>query len=277
MANEERRPESASEARARRAQAASDRAPKRFAYLRLSVWVVAGLLVAGGTLMAYQRAERFLIQDERFTLLSSEDGERTLTVTGATHASLHAIEQVFDGDVGRSIYLVPLSDRRNELRAIDWIQDVSVARIWPNRIAVRVKERVPVAFVTLPNGTVWMIDGDGVLLPQVSEHYKLPVLAGVKASDPIQQRKTRVHRMQHLLEELGPDANKVISEVDVADADNLQIAQVYAGRAIRLMLGDRQFGERYKNFTAHFAEIDQKLPDARTLDLRIEDRITVVE
>ena len=155
--------------------------------------------------------------------------------------------------------------------------DVSVARIWPNRIAVRVKERVPVAFVTLPNGTVWMIDGDGVLLPQVSEHYKLPVLAGVKASDPIQQRKTRVHRMQRLLEDLGPDANKVISEVDVADADNLQIAQVYAGRAIRLMLGDRQFGERYKNFTAHFAEIDQKLPDARTLDLRIEDRITVVE
>ena len=58
-----------------------------------------------------------------------------------------AIEAVFAEDFGRSVYLIPLSERRASLRTVDWVKDASVARFWPNRVVVGVTERKPVAFV----------------------------------------------------------------------------------------------------------------------------------
>jgi hypothetical protein len=43
------------------------------------------------------------------------------------------------------------------------------------------------------------------------------------------------------------------------------------------LLGDRDFAQRYQNFLNHYPEIKRRLPNAATLDLRLEDRITVVE
>jgi hypothetical protein len=75
---------------------------------------------------------------------------------------------------------------------------------------------------------------------------------------------------------LGSDAGKV-AEVDVSDPSNLKVKQSSGGRMVTLLLGDRNFDARYRNFANHFSEIQQKLPGAATLDLRIEDRITVVD
>jgi cell division protein FtsQ len=68
-----------------------------------------------------------------------------------------------------------------------------------------------------------------------------------------------------------------ISEIDVSDRDNLRISEPYEGASVTLLLGDRNFAVRYKNFVTHYAEIKRRLPGATTLDLRLEDRITVVE
>ena len=53
--------------------------------------------------------------------------------------------------------------------------------------------------------------------------------------------------------------------------------QPYDGRILTLLLGDRNFAVRYGNFLSHYAQIQQRLPGAAVLDLRLEDRITVVE
>jgi hypothetical protein len=68
-----------------------------------------------------------------------------------------------------------------------------------------------------------------------------------------------------------------ISEIDVSDGDNLKVSQPYDGRSLTLLLGDRNFAARYGNFVSHYAQIQQRLPGAAVLDLRVEDRITVVE
>ena len=68
-----------------------------------------------------------------------------------------------------------------------------------------------------------------------------------------------------------------IAEVDVSDASNLKVKQASGGRMVTLLLGERNFAARYRNFTSHFSEIRRKLPGAATLDLRLEDRITVVD
>lgn len=241
-----------------------------------SVFALGLLLVA--SLYAFHRVEQFLIHDSRFALNGSEGSPETSTldIAGATHASRRQIEAVFAEDSGLSVYLMPLTQRRATLRSVDWVRDASVARFWPNRVLVTVTERAPVAFVTLGPSRVALIDEDGVILPPATDRFKLPVLAGVRSSDPVAERRERVARMLRLTRELGGMAAR-ISQIDVSDRDNLKVTQPYEGRLVTLLLGDQHFAVRYRNFVRNYPEIKRRLPDAATLDLRLEDRITVVE
>jgi cell division protein FtsQ len=229
-------------------------------------------------LIGFHQLERFLIADPRFALNGDDPaaGSAGIEITGAAHASQSQIQAVFAEDQGRSVYLLPLSDRRLTLSAVDWVKDSSVARIWPNRVLVTVEERKPVAFVTLGRSRFGLIDEDGVILPPAQDRFALPVLAGVRASDSLNERRDRVHRMLRVTSELG-DLGREISEIDVSDRDNIKASQPYHGRVLTLLLGDHNFNVRYRNFVNHYAEIQRRLPGAATLDLRLEDRITVVE
>jgi cell division protein FtsQ len=83
--------------------------------------------------------------------------------------------------------------------------------------------------------------------------------------------------MLRLTRDLGPQAVAKISEIDVSNAENLRLTQPWDGRMVTLLLGDHDFALRYQNFVRNYAEIRRRLPDANTLDLRLEDRITVVD
>ena len=110
--------------------------------------------------------EQFVIRDTRFAL-NGADGSwdsATLEVAGATHASQRDIQAVFNDDTGRSVYLLPLNDRRTSLRTVSWVRDASIERVWPNRVVVRVSERAPVAFVAMGPSKFGLIDEDGVIL-----------------------------------------------------------------------------------------------------------------
>lgn len=239
--------------------------------------VITGVVLLA-SLYAWYRIEQFLIRDPRFALNGSEGSPEnsTLEIAGAAHASPRQIEAVFDVDLGRSVYLLPLSERRATLRAVDWIKDASIARLWPNRVVVKVTERKPVAFVTLGPSRFALIDEDGVILPPAPDRFTLPVLAGVRSSDAVMERRDRVHRMLRLTRELGELTAK-ISEIDVSDRDNLKVTQPVDGSMLTLMLGDHNFARRYQNFVSNYNQIKRRLPGATTLDLRLEDRITVVE
>ena len=245
---------------------------------RIAAAVLTLAVAALSTLYVLHRLEQFLIRDSRFALNGPEgsDETSTLEIAGAAHASERTIQAVFAEDAGRSVYLLPLADRRATLRSVDWVKDASVVRLWPNRVVVRISERSPVAFITLASSRFGLIDEDGVILPPAPDRFKLPVLAGVRPADPIAQRRERVHRMLRLTRELG-DATAKISQIDVSDSENLKITQSSDGRMITLLLGDHDFGARYQNFVRNDPEIKRRLPDATTLDMRLEDRITVVD
>jgi cell division protein FtsQ len=257
-----------------KATANSARTP-RFSTPRLIVMLVTAAVVLGAILYAFHLAEQFLITDSRFALGGADD-HSSLQISGAAHASRPAIEKIFADDEGVSVYLIPLAERRDALRDVAWIREASVARVWPNRVIVRVQERTPVAFMRLNGSRFGLIDAEGVILPPATDRFKLPVLTGVRASEPVVKRREGVQRMLRLTADLG-DATANISEVDVSDGDNLKVTQSYDGRSLTLLLGDRNFKVRYGNFLSHYSQIQERLPGAAVLDLRLEDRITVVE
>jgi len=119
---------------------------------RLAFWLFAGIVLMIGTLFTWHLTEEFLIKDDRFRVAEAEElagKSPNLVVEGVHYASASQVRHVFAQDFGRSLYLVPIQARREQLLSIDWVQDAAVSKIWPDTLRVSIHEREPVAFVRL--------------------------------------------------------------------------------------------------------------------------------
>ncbi|HYW45459.1 MAG TPA: FtsQ-type POTRA domain-containing protein [Bryobacteraceae bacterium] len=241
--------------------------------IRWRRWLgLAGLGIAGvSTAVAGFKVRDYALTDPQFLL--SRDVKDAITIQGSNYAPRAKVLRIFSGDYGRSVFSVNLNERRRRLLAIDWVEDASVSRIWPDRLVVRIRERKPVAFVSFRSG-VLLIDAHGVLLEQPSQaQVAFPVLSGVREDEPEERRRERVSCLLRVQEELGSMA-KDISEVNTADPDNVRITTQVDRRTVELIMGDTDFAARYRNFMSHYQEIQRRLPGARTFDVRLADRIT---
>jgi cell division protein FtsQ len=251
--------------------------------LRYAGIAIAAGVVLSGCIYASESFERFLIRDPRFFLPGPADyglESPNLELHGVKYASRQQILRLFESDYGRSLYLFPLATRRKTLLGVRWVHDASIARIWPDRVIVQIIERKPAAFVKLPAESMvrWgLIDDEGVILdPPAKASFQLPVLAGVMGGESQEKRGIRVRRMQRLMKQLGPLGDNV-SEIDATDLDDLRITEQAGGGAVSLMLGDRNFSTRLRNFLNHYPDIHRKMPQATSFDLRLDDRITGLE
>jgi cell division protein FtsQ len=252
---------------------------------RFTFWLVVGGVFMLCTLMAWRRVEEFLIKDDRFRIPEAEEfaGQSpNLVVEGVHYASPSQIRHVFAEDFGLSLYLCPIQKRRQQLLEIDWVEEAAVSKIWPNTLKVQVHERTPVLFVHLPPNRkggmsqLALIDRDGyVLRPRVASRFTLPVITGVRETDPLETRRARVRRVLGLFQQIGPVAGKV-SEVDASDLDNLVVAQRVDDGVVNVMLGDENYSRRLDNFIGSYSAIRAKRPNARTFDLRVDGVITAV-
>jgi cell division protein FtsQ len=224
--------------------------------------------------MASLRVRRFALTDPEFTL--SRDHKDALLLEGVRYASRGKILRIFSPDFERSIFSTPLEARRRELLALDWVENASVSRIWPDRLVARIRERQPVAFVSLRTG-VLLIDAHGVLLdPPAQAQFAFPVLSGITENASPADRREQVRTFLRVQDDMGY-LMKDISEVNVADPDSIRVVAQVENRAIELLLGDTDFARRYQNFLSHYPEIRKHSPDAKLFDLRLEDRITAKE
>ena len=252
-------------------------APPRSPVLRFLAYTLSGVFLAAGAALAWYQVDRFLIRDPRFALATEEETEEpAVLITGVKHASRERILEPFQPDKGRSVYLLPLAARREAILAVAWVRDATVTRIWPNHIAVHIAERRPVAFVQSGPTVQLLIDEEGVLLPLGdSGKFRLPVVIGVDSAQPVSDRRLRVRRLLRLQQEIGRQMEKV-SEVDLSDLDNVKITYPFKDRAMILFLGHQHYARRLKVFLDNVHEVAARFPGARILDLRLDDRITVV-
>ncbi len=238
---------------------------------RHSLVLAAIIAACVSTAMAGLKVREFALSSPRFIL--SRDHPGSLTVEGLRYTSRNKVQRVFMADFARSIFGIPLAERRRRLLAVDWVEDASVSRVWPDRLIVRIRERKPVAFVWVRSG-VLLIDAFGVLLDQPAQaQFAFPVLSGVRDDEPESRRRKRVRAFLELQRDMGYLA-KDISEVNVADPDNIRIVAQVENRALELTLGDDHFARRYQSFLNHSPEIKKRSPGVAAFDLRLDDRIT---
>ncbi|HVG90935.1 MAG TPA: FtsQ-type POTRA domain-containing protein [Alphaproteobacteria bacterium] len=244
--------------------------------------MVAAVVVVGGGLTAW--AYSYGMTSWRFRIQSSDAVE----ITGVKNASRAHVMEVAGADIGRNVFYVQLDERKKQLEQIPWVEEASVMRLLPNRIAVTIRERTPVAFAQI-GLRISLIDANGVVMGMPADRktkYSFPVIRGISETEPLSSRAAAMKIYNRLVSELGAtdgenaaagSANyvKQLSEVDLSDPENVKVTANDPGGTMVVHLGKEDFLPRYKLYVAHIAEWRQQFQNVQSVDLRYEGQVVV--
>lgn len=232
------------------------------------------LVVLSVAAVAYGSVYRYGTRSWRFRVESSDD----ISVSGLNKVTRSQVMEVLGADIGRNVFFIPLEQRKKQLEEIPWIGSARVMRLLPNRIAVQVRERTPIAFAQI-HSRIQLVDTHGVImeLPRKT-HYSFPVVLGLNDSDPLSTRAAQMKIYSRLVSSLDAgDAHysNDLSEIDVSDPEDVRITVSDPAGAVLVHLGNDQFLERFKVYLSHAGEWRQQFQKLQSVDLRYEGQIIV--
>jgi cell division protein FtsQ len=239
-------------------------------------WGVVALVIlfVGGTAIAalYHYGEH----SWRFRVESSDDIE----VAGLQNVTRYQIMEVMGGDIGRNIFFVPLSERKQALEKIPWVESASVMRFVPNHLKIEIHERTPVAFARV-GSKILLVDSVGTLmdLPAAGKKkYSFPVILGMNAGEPASTRAARMKIYNDLVSQLdasGTHYSQDLSEVDLSDAEDVKVVASDPQGEVLVHLGSSNYLDRYKVYVSHLREWRQQFDKLESVDLRYDRQIIV--
>lgn len=255
--------------------------PKKAASQLKLAGAIAAVLVVGGGLTGW--AYSYGMHASRFRLESSDAVE----VSGVHNASREHVMEVAAADIGRNIFFIPLDERKRQLEQIPWVEQATVMRLLPNRIAVSIQERKPVAFAQI-GPHISLIDANGVVMGLPADRktkYSFPVIRGIAETEPLSSRAAAMKIYNRLVSELSagePDDPKTqtnylkqLSEVDLSDPEDVKVTANDPGGTVVVHLGSENFLQHYKLYVAHIAEWRQQFPNLQSIDCRYEGQVVV--
>jgi cell division protein FtsQ len=219
---------------------------------------------------------RYGIHSWRFRLDSSENIE----ITGVHNASRAQVIDVVGADIGRNLFFVPLDERKKQLEQVPWVESATVMRLLPNHVAVRIHERVPIAFAHI-GSKINLIDGNGVVLGIPANRqvkYSFPVIEGITDTEPLSSRAAAMRIYSRVVRELDSEGSRYsqeLSEVDLSDPEDIKVTANNTGGAVTVHLGNSNLLERFKLYVTHIAEWRQQFQNLQSVDLRYEGQIVV--
>jgi cell division protein FtsQ len=240
---------------------------------RLKIAVVV-LVLVGALLGAGALFYKYGTSSWRFRIDSSDNIE----IAGLHNVPRSQVLEIMGGDIGRNIFFVPLADRKRQLEEIPWVESATVMRFLPDHLKVEIRERTPVAFVQI-GSKIALIDAGGVVMDLPAgnpQKYSFPVIVGTGASEP---RSTRSARMKiymalvHDLDSSGANYSHELSEVDLADPEDVKVTAADPDGAVLVHLGSSNFLGRYKIFVAHLKEWRAAYPHLESVNLRYDGQV----
>ena len=231
----------------------------------------------------------FFLHDPRFLL----QGASSVQIQGINEISRAEVLGVFNTDLNRNIFLIPLAARRSSLQQLPWVQRATVMRLMPDQLRISIVERTPTAFLR-QGSQIDLVDATGTILSMspamlASRHYSFPVVVGINPDDPPQTRAERMQLYQNFVSALDSTGtagatsstttsrvSQQLSEVDVSDPEDIRALMPSAGADILVHFGEESFAKRYRLYQQHLAQWRQQYPHLAAIDLRY-DRQTVLE
>ena len=242
--------------------------------------VLVGGLAALCAGFALYEAVTYLLYSPGVALVSAEQIE----IRGNRFVPPDAITEKFSADLGRSVVRVPLTERREGVESLAWVEEANVQRVMPNRIRVEISERTPIAFLRT-GSELSLIDAQGVILDRPAEgEFKFPVVSGITEITPAATRQQHVNLYAQFMkdiERIQPGADDHVSEADITDASDLRVTLTGLGAAagsaspILVHFGDSDFGNRYHLLAENIDQWRASAGSVDSVDLRFARQVVV--
>jgi cell division protein FtsQ len=245
-------------------------------YRRVLVGGIAALSIG----FALYEATTYLLYSPGVLLLSADQIE----IEGNRFVPPEAIAEKFSADMNRSALRVPLTERREALESLPWVEQAQVQRVLPNRIRVEITERTPVAFLRT-GSDLSLVDAQGVILDRPAEgQFHFPVVAGVAESMSREARQQRMNlfvQFMRGIENIQPGAGDHVSEADLSDDADLRVTLTGLGAAsggaqpILVHFGDSDFGNRFHLLAENIDQWRASAGSVDSVDLRFARQVVV--
>jgi len=248
-------------------------------YVRAAMWTAVGL---AGAWAAFECGQ-FLLASPAMALVHPEQ----VSISGTHYTSRRSVLEIFAADRGKSILRIPIDQRRRELESIPWVESAVVRRVLPNRIAVAITERTPVAFLR-EGSTMALVDAQGVILDRpLQGNFDFPVVTGISPDLPLQDRAQRMQLFSGFLQQIesvGPNAANRISEVNLSDLGDVRAtvtglggnaASAQDAAPILVHFGGGDFASKYQTLVQDIGQWRAKAGSVESVDLRFNGEAVV--
>ncbi|NLV32807.1 MAG: FtsQ-type POTRA domain-containing protein [Acidobacteria bacterium] len=180
---------------------------------------------------------------------------------------------------------IDLAAVRDRIRRETWVRDVEVLRVLPSDLVLYVRERVPAVIVEM-KGALMVTDSEGILLDRYDPRFgklDVPVFRGVLGEDAEtyemyqEENSARIHRGMEMLAEIAsgsPRYTRIISEVDIADRNNLKV--VLVDDTAEVILGEKDYLKRFSKFInnpSEYRKLKDQYAEIERIDLRFDSQI----
>jgi cell division protein FtsQ len=245
-------------------------------YRRILVGSIAAL-IAG---FAVYEGAAYLLYSPDVQLRSAEQIE----IQGNRFVPEAAVAEKFSADMGRSVVRVPLTERRESLESLPWVEQAHVQRVMPNKIRVEIAERTPIAFLRT-GSDLSLVDAQGVILDRPADgEFKFPVVGGIMESMARDARAERMNMYARFMKEIElarPGADDHVSEADISDPADLRVTLTEMGSSasktspILVHFGDSDFGNRYHLLADNIDQWRAGAGSVDSVDLRFARQVVV--
>lgn len=246
-------------AEARKAQRDSRMAgQRRAAQLRIVGIVAAITLVLGGCIAVYN---------------SSLFKVTNVEVAGATHITAAAVRALAKVPADATLIRFPADAVAQRVAADPWIASVSVSRVFPSGMRIRITERVPAAVVDA-GASLWLIDGGGMVIakPSAGATATLPVIRDIPGLDLKAGRRTISEPLLNAVAVLAGVGRSLAATVVTVSAPTVDGATLITRDHVEIVMGEA-VDLATKTTLAQRILADQK-GKVVSIDVRVIDRPT---
>jgi len=214
----------------------------------------------------------FLFHSEIFKI-------RNVIISGNDCLTDQKIFQESEINIGENIFLLGIKKSISSLRKDPWIREVSIKKIFPDKIKILVEERKPSAIVK--NGNEYLQSSkNGFILCSVNYEQntsKLPLISGLSLKNTgigeriLENEYRTALEIIHCIEVILP---KVFCEVTVLDQDDFFIYNKDKSVKIRANKADEIIGKENMLRDA-FTKISNEKLLVDYIDLRFKDSLVI--
>lgn len=173
---------------------------------------------------------------------------KEIKVSGNMRVSRAEVLEMAGANIGDNLLKIDTAEIKKNVRLNTWVSGVNVARNFPDKLSISVKERNPVSFINL-DGALYFVDETGTIFKKtvIGDDIDLPVITGLAREDIKQEAKAselaiKAVNLIHLLASKGFFADDELSEINVDKTYGLTLYTMQQGTKIEL--GDGDFTEK---------------------------------